>query len=170
MSLKNRNKKNSHTKEHIHVYSKRSKDSLKLYPALMNNIYGNIYGYINTKGQFVLTPKYQRADDFNQFNIAIVKVNNFTGAINPKGEYVIKPIYDSINPFKEGRAIFILNGTMGVMDEKGNSITNKTYNYIGDYKEGRAIFGVNNSTGSYSYGYIDRFGNEIAPSSFFTGE
>lgn len=146
--------------------SKRKIDLPKLYPALTNNRDGTIYGYINRKGKFILKPKYQIANDFNRFNIAIVQENNLTGAINPKGQYVIKPIYDNINSFKEGRATYILNGTMGVMDEKGNIITSKPYNYVGDYKESRAMIGILNSTSSYTYGYIDRFGNEIIPPKF----
>ncbi|GAA0176677.1 hypothetical protein SH2C18_00540 [Clostridium sediminicola] len=146
--------------------SKRKIDLQKLYPALTNNRDGPIYGYINRKGKFILKPKYQNANDFNKFNIAIVQENNLTGAINPKGEYVIKPIYDNINSFKEGRATYILNGNMGVMDEKGNIMTNKPYNYVGDYKESRAMIGILNSTNSYTYGYIDRFGNEIIPPKF----
>ncbi|KMT22131.1 WG repeat-containing protein [Clostridium cylindrosporum] len=138
-------------------------ESIKLYPALRNEKDGAIYGYIDSKGNFVIKPKYQIAYDFNGSGIGIVQENKLMGGINTKGEYVIKPIYDSINPYKEGRAIYVLNGTMGVIDEVGNIITKKSYSFISDYTGGRAIIGVSNQDGSYTYGYIDREGNEIIP-------
>ena len=159
-------KKKCEKKQHRKASDKSRIESAKLYPALRNTVDGRVYGYINDKGNFIIEPKYQNAYDFNEFGIAIVWENNLAGVINTQGEYVIKPIYGSINPYKEGRAIYILKDTMGVVDEKGNRITKKTYNFISDYNDGRAIVGVNNSDGVYDYGYIDRDGNEVIPTQF----
>ena len=141
-------------------------NSIGLYPALRNKISGKFFGYINDKGDFIIKPKYQMAYDFNEFGTAIVEKNNLTGIINSRGDYVVKPIYESISPYKEGRAVYVLNGNMGVMDERGKAITKKAYNFIGDYIEGRAVIGVNNPDGTYYYGYIDRYGNEIVSPKF----
>ena len=153
-------------KQHRKVSDKSRIESVKLYPALRNTVYGRVYGYINDKGTFVIEPKYQNAYDFNEFGIAIVWENSLAGVINAQGEYVVKPSYASINPYKEGRAIYTLKDTMGVMDEKGNRITKKAYNFISDYNDGRATVGVNNLDGVYDYGYIDRDGNEVIPTQF----
>jgi hypothetical protein len=152
MSSKHGYKNNSHSK--------------KLYTAMKNNIYGSSYGYIDHNGKFIIKPKYERADDFNEFQIAIVQEKNLTGAIDTRGEYVIKPIYDSINSFKGNRAVYLLDGSMGVMDQKGNAVTSKKYDFISDYAEERAVVGMNDSTGTYFYGYIDEDGNEIITPKF----
>lgn len=153
-SKKKRIKKNNKHRELDRV------ENYSLFPAYKNIIGGKIYGYINSKGVFIIEPKFNMAYDFNEYGIAIVDKNNLTGAINSKGEFVIKPIYESITPFKEGRAIYVLNNKMGVMDEKGNSITKKDYNFIGQYNNGLAVIGVNKNN-EYYYGYIDRDGNEV---------
>jgi hypothetical protein len=140
--------------------------SKRLYPALRNDVYGSSYGYISYNGKFIIKAKYESADNFNEFEIAIVQEKNLTGGINTRGEYVIKPIYDSINSFKGNRAVYVLDGSMGVMDPKGNRVTSKKYDFISDYAEERAVVGTNDSTGTYFYGYIDEEGNEIIPPKF----
>lgn len=135
-------------------------ENYSLFPAYKNIVGGKVYGYINNKGVFIIEPKFDMAYDFNEHGLAIIDKNNLTGAINTKGEYAIRPIYESITPFKEERAIYVLNNKMGVMDEKGNSITKKDYNYISQYSEGLAIVGINRNN-EYYYGYIDKDGNEV---------
>lgn len=140
---------------------KRLSDNTEIYPALRNTKEGKIYGYINANGVFVIEPNYLRAYDFNSDDLAIVQEGEKFGLINRKGEYILKPTYDSINEFKENRAIFVLDNYMGVMDEKGKIITKEKYNFINDYNEGRAIIGVSSNNGDYKYGYIDLNGNEV---------
>ena len=59
-----------------------------------------------------------------KYDVAVVLENNKFGVINTNGEYLVKPVYDSIGEFKEGRAVFSLNGNVGVIDDKGNNIWN----------------------------------------------
>ncbi|MDS0526906.1 WG repeat-containing protein [Clostridium sp. SHJSY1] len=143
------------------------KIKVKLYPALKNIISGKVYGYIDEKGTFIIEPKYKNAYDFNEYGIAIVEENDLTGAINFKGDYVINPIYESITPFKEGRAVYVLNNKVGVIDEKGNIITKKNYNYISEFNEGMAVVSITRNEESY-YGYIDKDGNEIVSPKYLT--
>lgn len=159
--MSSRKNKKTLKKENKQIKYNRKEELTKLYPARINTIDGRLYGYINEKGKFIIEPKYERADNFNEFGLAIVEEKNLVGLINTKAEYVVKPIYESISPYKEGRAIYTLNGKMGVMDETGKSITEKTYNFINNYSEERAVVGINNPNGFYNYGYIDRDGNEV---------
>lgn len=135
----------------------------KLYPAMKNTKTGSIYGYINEKGKWIIAPRFTNAYDFNRDGLAIVTEKNVTGGINYKGEYVIDPIYESINPFKEERAVFVLNGNMGAMDRYGNVITRKKYNFVADFNEERAIVAMNDENGNYRYGFINKYGKEITP-------
>lgn len=156
------NKKNRRKKSNkVILNKKRFSDKTEIYPALRNTKEGKVYGYINESGVFVIEPIYLNAYDFNSYGLAIVQEGEKFGLINKKGEYILKPTYDSINEFKENRAIFTSENYMGVIDEKGNIITKKKYNFISDYNDGRAIIGVNSNNGDYKYGYIDLDGNEI---------
>lgn len=159
--MSSRKNKKPLKKKHKQMKYNRKEELTKLYPAMINTRYGRVFGYINYKGEFIIEPKYERAGNFNEFGLAIVEEKNLVGLINTKGEYIVKPIYESISPYKEGRAIYVLNEKMGVMDEEGNSITKKSYDFIMDYSGDRAVVGINNPNGSYNYGYIDRYGNEV---------
>ena len=83
--------------------------------------------YINKEGNTIIPFKFTNAYDFNNYGIAIVEEDKKFGLIDTSGIYVIKPKYDSINPYKEERAIYILNSKMGVLDGKGNEITEGIY-------------------------------------------
>lgn len=159
--MSSRKNKKPLKKKHKQMEYNRKEELAKLYPAMINTRYGRVFGYINYKGKFIIEPKYERAGNFNDFGLAVVEEKNLVGLINTKGEYIVKPIYESISPYKEGRAIYVLNEKMGVMDEEGKSITKKSYDFIMDYSGDRAVVGINNPNGFYNYGYIDRYGNEV---------
>lgn len=142
------------------IKAKKRKCSRLLYPALKNTKNGAIYGYINHKGEFIIAPKFDMAYDFNENCLAIINENNKDGIIDLKGEYKVYPIYDSINQFKEDRAIFSKDSSMGVIDQDGNVITKKSYGIVGDFNDDRAVVGDSKS-GDYKYGYIDRRGKEV---------
>lgn len=132
----------------------------KLYPALINTKNGEIYGYINNKGEYEIKPKFERAYEFNENCLAIVIEKNRFGIIDLEGEYKVNPIYDSISSFKEDIAIFSKEGSMGVIDEEGNVITKKKYGIVGDFNDGRAVVGDSRLL-DYKYGYIDKSGKEV---------
>ena len=58
-----------------------------------NNKYGSVFGYIDKKGNWVIEPKYDRAEDFNN-GVASVAIKDKYGYINKKGEAIIPCIYD----------------------------------------------------------------------------
>ncbi|MEH7112393.1 WG repeat-containing protein [Neobacillus niacini] len=137
-----------------------------LFPAAVKGIGGSKWGYINEKGLFVLSPKYERARDFQENGLAIVEVNNLTGIINSDGYFIVKPKYQSISPFSEGRATVIDSKGFKVIDESGKEITSKAYSFIGDYQEGRALAANTNEHGEYLYGFLNRRGKEVIPLTF----
>lgn len=137
-----------------------------LYPAAVKVIGGSQWGYINEKGNFVLSPKFEMAREFQENGLAIVQLNNLTGVINSDGYFIVKPKYDTISPFFEGRAAVIDGEGFKVIDESGKEITSKGYSYIGDYQEGRAVVANTNEQGEYLYGYLNRRGKEVIPLSY----
>ena len=58
-----------------------------------NNIFARTYGYINKKGEWVVTPKYDDAGRFEN-GVAQVVINEKYGYINTKGEEIIPCKYD----------------------------------------------------------------------------
>lgn len=137
-----------------------------LYPAAVKTIGGIKWGYINEKGTFVLPPKYEWANDFQENGLAIVRMKNLTGIINSDGYFIVKPKYDSISPFSEGRATVIDDEGYKVIDESGKEITSKSYSFIGDFQEGRVLVANSNEHGEYLYGYLNKRGNEVIPLSY----
>lgn len=137
-----------------------------LFPAEVKEIGGSKWGYINDKGNFVLSPKYEMARDFQENGLAIIQLNNLTGIIDNDGYFIVKPKYETISLFSEGRATAIDDKGFKVLDESGKEITSKAYSFIGDYKEGRAVVANTNENGEYLYGYLNRRGNEVIPLSY----
>ncbi|MFP7299156.1 WG repeat-containing protein [Neobacillus niacini] len=137
-----------------------------LFPAAVKGIGGSKWGYINEQAKFVLPPKYERAGDFQENGLAVVRVNNLAGIINSDGYFIVEPKYDSISPFKEGRAAVIDEEGFKVIDESGKVITSKSYSFIGEYHGGRAVAADTTSDGGYLYGYLNRRGKEVIPLSY----
>lgn len=145
------------------------KSCVDLYPALMYTKYGSFYGYINSDGNFIISPIFSSATNFNENKLAIVCKDNYCGVININGEYVVPPIYNSIGPFIESRAVYVQGDVMGVIDEDGNIITKKPYTFVGNYSDSLALVGSQTPANEYLYGYIDRYGNEVIPPIYMEG-
>lgn len=145
------------------------KSCVDLYPALTYTKYGSFYGYINSNGNFIISPTFSRATNFNENKLAIVCKYDHCGVININGEYVVPPIYNSIEPFIESRAVYVQGDVMGVIDENGKIITKKPYTFVGNYSDSLALVGTQTTTNEYLYGYIDKAGNEVIPPSYIEG-
>jgi hypothetical protein len=138
-----------------------------LFPVSLKVVGGSKWGYINSKGKFVLKPIYEQAGDFQE-GIAIVRLKGLTGVIDSKGYFIVKPKYDTIHPFSEGRATVIDQQGFKIIDESGKELTTKAYTFIGEYKEGRVLFSVTYEKGKNLYGFLNRRGKEVIPASFLT--
>jgi hypothetical protein len=144
----------------IRCYSIRSFfEGLAIYAVSKN---GEIkYGYINTKGDVVIEPKYDNAGDFAE-GLAPVLSNRKWGFINTKGEYVIKAAYQGAGPFSEGLACVHIWRTIGrAAIPPGEGRTNEDaplryFRYLKylSYLEMESIAEFPDG----KYGYIDRNG------------
>ncbi|WP_426984161.1 WG repeat-containing protein [Brevibacillus borstelensis] len=134
-----------------------------LYPAPVKTAEGTKWGYIDRNGRFIISPRFDYAEDFQNNGLAVVQANNHSGLINQLGIFVVGPIYQSIAPFSEGRAAVVDDRGFRVIDERGNMLTAMPYSYIGTYKEGRAVFTKVDAQGRSHYGYLDLSGTEIIP-------
>lgn len=117
------------------------------------------YGYVNTKGEAVITPSYSSAYDFKE-GLALVYKDDKWRAINKKNETVFK-LKDTwslrTTEFKYG-AIVVSNGDNYLfVDNKGESTKcpSKVVN-IGEYNDKYYVF-----YDSDNYGVMSRKDNEI---------
>ena len=137
-------------------------DERILYPAKVNTIQGNQYGYIDETSKWVVEAIYDAAYPFKE-NRAIVEKNGLYGAIDSRGKEIIRPIYQSLSSFSNGLAIYSDGKGMGVLDDKGNIVSEKSYAFVNHYSQELAQVAGTNEKGEYRYGYIDKNGNEIIP-------
>lgn len=136
------------------------------FPASVKTTEGVRWGYIDDRGRFAISPRYQYANDFQENGLAVVTLNGRSGLITRTGQYVIPPMYDTITPFTEGRALVLDDKGYRVIDESGKILTTKWYTYIGSYQDGRAMFTSGDQSGSSAYGFLDRSGKEVIPARY----
>lgn len=79
------------------------------------------YGYVNKKGKIVITPKFDKAWQF-QDGLALVQWGKKWGYIDLTGNFAIKPIYDEAWGFSDGLAKVQKNGKVGFINTKGKVV------------------------------------------------
>ena len=81
---------------------------------------GQLHGYINKTGAWVISPTLDAAGDFREgIAYARVKFEQGYGFINTKGEWVIQPQYKDTDDFSEGLAAVEINGKWYFIDKTG---------------------------------------------------
>jgi predicted DNA-binding WGR domain protein len=85
-------------------------------PALVGDLMHLKWGYINTKGNFVIKPAFQDADAFSE-DLAKVKMDDKYGYINRSGQIVIQPQIDYAGAFHDGKARVVVVTQFGFVDK-----------------------------------------------------
>lgn len=98
-------------------------DGLAAMGVAKNNIYATKFGYINTKGEFIIQPIYDKAAPFDK-GIAQVEVNDKIGFIDEEGHSVVQCIYDYRNYQGCGDSLICLmkNSEEFYFDYKGRPV------------------------------------------------
>ncbi|GAA3523366.1 WG repeat-containing protein [Aquimarina addita] len=126
----------------------------------------NGFGYIDTKGNVVVSPQYKTAYNFEN-GLALVSKNgtNF-GYINKSGKYVIEPKYYIATSFSNGLAAVKDSGfKTKFLNKEGKEVLEIKSSYTCDnFSEGLAIFYEEGK----GYGYVNKNGDiVIKPNSKF---
>ena len=142
-----------------------------------NRIYASPWGFVDTTGQFVISPAYSdfRILNFNtsyevfgEGGLAIVRsdANGLRGAINKSGETVIPFRFDYLYSFEGGLAAYEDDGKWGFLDLKGNVVIPARYNRTSGFGA-LGIAAVSDDGGAY---LIDRNGEKIPGSEQINAE
>ncbi len=120
-----------------------------------------LYGYINSKGQSVLTPKYTRIEHFeeifvaqNSKGVAAVQEGSKHGGINLKGETVVPFDYEftGMSPYNDTLVVVRKNNKWGVVSAQNKVILPLEYDklkYL--YKNGQALFELFKNQSKFIY-------------------
>ncbi|PAE36654.1 WG repeat-containing protein [Bacillus sp. 7884-1] len=140
-----------------------------LFPVSIKTLNGVKWGFINNRGQFVISPQYEDLSEFQPNGLAVVWLKDHSGIIDQSGRFVVPPIYSSIYPFSDGLAI-VDEEDKGyrIIDETGKILTDKTYpfTYFGAFHEHRLVFQDFVNRKEFLYGYLDSNGEIVIPAQY----
>lgn len=84
---------------------------------------GDCWGYVNRKGAWIITAKYDSVDKFNKFGTARVRIGPKYGLVDKSGNWVVEPTLHFISSFNKNGFAFaqkIRNEKRGIIDAFGN--------------------------------------------------
>jgi len=160
----------------------------------IENEKGQLWGFVDNKGNTVINPQFESVWYFNEGLCAVMAKDGKWGFIDKKGTIVINYQFSNAGIFKNGRAEVSSGGKWGVIDKEGKLIVNPQFDQVnidGDLllvtsgdrigwadKEGKMVInpqfndaGMFNEnlapvkTGS-SWGYIDKKGKIVINAQF----
>ena len=82
------------------------------------------FGYIDTKGDYVIEPKFECAMSFSE-GLAVFFEGEKCGYINKEGNVVLPAKYDAATAFENGRAKVKEFGKWSTIDTEGNTLWSK---------------------------------------------
>ena len=126
------------------------------------------WGWIDNKGNWDISPKFENSDDFNALEMAKVGVDyESNGYINRQGDFIINPIFYQIGDFIDGIAYAKkwgqkekYDGKYGFINSEGETIVPFIYDNVQEFSENLALVGKRNDKGEIKFGFIDKKGVE----------
>lgn len=144
--------------------------TLNSYPLFCHVIEKGKHGYLNYKGDVVITPKYENALSFHN-NRAFVQINGECGYINKNGEVVIPCIYkwSGWSGFDDGIAWVLDNEGHKQIDTNGVVISPICYMQIlsHSWSQGRSYYKVRNNKGTV---YVGNYGKSYMTEKEYTDD
>lgn len=123
--------------------------------------YTKPYGFINTKGEFVIAPTWDSVENFSH-GFALVETQRQFTFINTDGNKITDKLYGKAYSFTADRLARVARSTgsgwsFGFINEKGEEVIALQYASASDFVNGVAAVG--NGT---KYGFINTDGTQIA--------
>lgn len=127
------------------------------------------WGFIDRKGNLIITYKYDEVLDFNE-GLTPVKVENLWGFINDKDEMVISPQYENVTSFYDGLAGFYENGKWGFITRENVKSIKPQFTGISIFSEGLCAVNTlryRSAGGGITNEVIDKMGKTIFKGEFW---
>ena len=117
-------------------------------------------GYVNRKGDTVVKPIYDDAEEFSE-GLALVRNDSGKyGFIDNEGDIVIPLIYDGAESFSDGVAAVYSENKIGFIDHKGEFVIRPKFSTVPIFREGLAL--VNEDTDGEQITYcINKSGEKV---------
>lgn len=131
---------------------------MKLVPARQ----GDVWGFVDTNGAWVLSPKFSWAANFSEGK-ALVGLFGKTVYVNKKGTLIYSHMFDDATSFKDDLAIVELEDKMGVINFMGDTVIPIIYEELGAFSQGLIYAGLNGE-----YGFFNEEGKEVVPLKYET--
>lgn len=134
-----------------------------MYPAFKVEKNKKLWGYIDSKGKFVVEPKYDMTHDFTFGGLAKVEKDGLSGVINSNGEEILAPKYQTISEFKDGYFVGFDGRQNQLFNYRGDVqfFGENQYIYIGSYSDGLFAVATMNEGNQIEMGYISKSGNLV---------
>ena len=107
----------------------------------------DMFGYINTDGEYVIEPQFEAAKSFSG-NLAAAIQGKKWGFINNSGKWIIQPEYDKVKGFNSGYALVLKNKQWNYIDSSNNILSTPVQEKYYDFDaDGVAFFRVEKKLG-----------------------
>lgn len=128
----------------------------------------DLYGIINTSGDFIIQPEYSYISDFSEGLAIAIKEDSFL-VLNENGKILTTKPYNYISIYRNGRALFSQQDEekgflYGYLDRNGKEIIPAQYISASDFVDGKALvqreqekFELINLNGNVLYSYTYPF-------------
>lgn len=124
---------------------------------------GELWGYVDARGQFVIAPVFTEVTDFSEGLAAARRSGSAWGYIDANGNEMIEPQFKQATRFSNGIAWVRTNDGWGAIDRTGTfSIPAGRFRPGGDFAEGLApVWNGGSWAVGDGWGYVDARGNMI---------
>ncbi|AZB29320.1 WG repeat-containing protein [Chryseobacterium balustinum] len=96
-----------------------------------------LYGLIDTRGNVVVEPQFDRLEAINDHpDLMLVKKKGKYGVLNLQGKMILEPIYDMINSFSPELMEITLKGRSGLADNDGKIVLEPRFDNLRRNYEG----------------------------------
>ncbi len=107
----------------------------------------DMFGYINTRGEYAIEPQYKLAKKFSG-NFAAVLQGDKWGFINTEGEWSVDPQYDKVKEFNSGLALVLKDDKWNYIDDSNTILKTPVQEKYYDFNDyGVAFFRLGKKIG-----------------------
>lgn len=113
---------------------------------------GEFYGLLNTKGEFILPPLYEKIEEGE--GLYPVLVEGRYGLLDVEGNFLCEPTFDTLQSVQEELFLMEMNGKWGYLDELGQVAVSPTVDAASSMEDGFAwmlqgeTYGIWDSSGN----------------------